>query len=188
LDVCLDHIVADDPWPHCHLFFDREWRNQTPNVSFGHDIEASWLLWEAALAVGDPALTTRTRAATLALADAVLDHGVDPDGSVLYEGGPDGIVEDLKHWWPQAEGVVGWLNAYQMTGEQRYLDAALAAWAFIEDKVVDRKHGEWFSVLSRQGDTLPEHPASVKMGPWKCPYHNARACLEVSKRIGDGST
>jgi mannobiose 2-epimerase len=184
LEVCLGRIIADEPWTHCQLFFDLEWRNQTPNISFGHDIEASWLFWEAALAVGDDGLTQRTRDAALALADAVLDHGVDPDGSVLYEATPTEIVEAEKHWWPQAEGVVGWLNAYQLTGEPRYRDAALAAWRFIEDRVVDRTHGEWFSVLSREGEPLPGHPASKKMGPWKCPYHNARACLEVMRRVG----
>jgi mannobiose 2-epimerase len=184
LGVCLDHIVADEPWTHCNLFFDMTWRNQTPNVSFGHDIEASWLLWEAARAVGDESLLSRTREAALALADAVLDHGVDPDGSVLYEATPDAIVEAEKHWWPQAEGVVGWLNAYELTGDPRYRDAALQAWKFIEDRVIDRQHGEWFSLLSREGEPLPEHPDSKKMGPWKCPYHNTRACLEVMRRVG----
>lgn len=185
LRLCLDHIVADAPWAHCDLFFDREWNSQVETISFGHDIEASWLLWEAAEAVGDEALTARTRAAVLALADAVLAHGVDPDGSVLYEGTEHEVTEALKHWWPQAEGVLGWLNAYALTGDARFRDAALAAWGFIEAHVIDREHGEWFSVLSREGEPLPDHPASKKMGPWKCPYHNARACLEVMRRVGE---
>ncbi len=183
LAVCLDHIVVAEPWPHCALFFNMDWRSLTPNISWGHDIEASWLLWEAAKVVGDEALTARTREATLGLADAVLAHGVDPDGSVLYEGTPTQILEPEKHWWPQAEGVVGWLNAYGLTGDERYRDAALAAWEFIEAHVIDRQHGEWFSVLSREGGRLPKHPASKKMGPWKCPYHGARACLEIMRRV-----
>lgn len=186
LTVCLDHIVGDKPWVHCDLFFDLEWNPQTTGLSWGHDIEASWLLWDAAEAIGSPVLSAWTKKATLALADAVLDHGVDPDGSVLYNSTPDEILEPEKHWWPQAEGVVGWLNAYELTGKARYRDAALAAWAFIEDHVIDREHGEWFSVLSRAGEPLPDHPASRKMGPWKCPYHNARACLEVMRRVGEG--
>ena len=185
LAVSLDHIVVREPWAHCALFFDESWASLTPNISWGHDIEASWLLWEAAQVVGDAALTARTRKATLALADAVLAHGVDPDGSVLYEGTPTEIIEPEKHWWPQAEGVVGWLNAFQLTGDARYEEAALAAWDFIEAHVIDRKHGEWFAVLSRDGAPLPDHEGSRKMGPWKCPYHNARACLEVARRVPD---
>lgn len=184
LTVSLDHIVVADPWPHCALFFTTEWRSLTPNISWGRDIEASWLMWEAAKVVGDEALTARTREVTMGLADAVLAHGVDPDGSVLYQGTPTEVLEMEKHWWPQAEGVVGWLNAYGVSGEKRYRDAALRTWAFIEAHMIDRHNGEWFSVLSREGDPLPQHPASKKMGPWKCPYHNARACLEVMRRIG----
>jgi mannobiose 2-epimerase len=183
LTVHLDHIVLTEPWYHCALYFNEKWRSQTPNISWGHDIEASWLLWEAATVVGNAALTARTREATLGLADAVLAHGVDPDGSVLYEGTPTQILEPEKYWWPQAEGVVGWLNAYGMTGEKRYRDAALKAWAFIETYMIDRNNGEWFSVLSRDGKRLPLNPASKKMGPWKCPYHNTRACLEIMRRV-----
>lgn len=183
LRVCLDHIVGREPWTHCRLFFDLEWNSSIPTMSYGHDIESSWLLWEAADAVGNLELTERTRVDVLGLADAVLVHGVDPDGGVLYEGVDGKVTDGLKHWWPQAEGVVGWLNAYQLTGEARYRDAALAAWAFIENYVIDQERGEWYAVLDRDGTPLPDHPGSRKMGPWKCPYHNARACLEVMHRV-----
>jgi cellobiose epimerase len=154
-----------------------------PTPSYGHDIEASWLLWEAADAVGDEHLSSRARATALDLADAVLEHGVDPDGSVLYEAVGDEVLEGLKHWWPQAEGVVGWLNAYQLTGRTRYRDAALKLWAYIEDHVVDHERGEWFAVLDRNGNPMPDHPGSCKIGPWKCPYHDGRVCLEVMRRV-----
>jgi mannobiose 2-epimerase len=183
LRVSLDHIVGYEPWAHCTLFFDLEWNSVVPTVSHGHDIEASWLLSEAADAVGDEELSSRARATALALADAVLAHGVDPDGSVLYESVGGEVTDGLKHWWPQTEGVVGWLNAYQLTGQTRYRDAALQVWAYIEDHVLDHEHGEWFAVLDREGTPLPNHPASCKIGPWKCPYHDGRACLEVMRRI-----
>src|SRR5665647_1544931 len=116
--------------------------------------------------------------------DAVREHRVGADGSVLYEAVGDEVIEGLKHWWPQAEGVVGWLNAYQLTGRTRYRDAALKLWSYIEDHVVDHERGEWFAVLDRHGNPLPDHPGSCKIGPWKCPYHDGRVCLEVMRRIG----
>jgi len=186
LDVCLTRIVAEEPFAHCRLFFDDAWVSVVPTVSYGHDIEASWLLWEAALTVDDDGLLRRTRTVTLDLADAVLAHGVDADGAVLYEGTPEGVTNPQKHWWPQAEGVVGWLNAWELAGSPSHLDAAVRAWDFIDAHVVDHALGEWYAILDRSGAPLPdypEHPDSQKIGPWKCPYHNARACLEVLRRI-----
>ncbi len=57
----LDHVVNDKPFAHCELFFDMNWKSLVAKVSYGHDIEASWLFWEAAVAVGDEALTARTQ-------------------------------------------------------------------------------------------------------------------------------
>lgn len=188
LAASLDHIVKLEPFAHCALFFDDEWRSQVDTVSYGHDIEASWLLWDAweALAVAgtdDELLHERTRAVALRLASAVREHGQDADGGVVYEGTPSGVVNAQKHWWPQAEGVVGWLNAFQIAGRPEDRDSALRAWGFIEDKVLDREHGEWFAELERDGTVRHGADGDVKIGPWKCPYHNARACLEVMRRV-----
>ena len=186
LGLALDHIVAAKPYVHCDLFFDLEWRSLLPKFSYGHDIEASWLFWEAAVAVGDPALLERTKRVALDLADGVLAHGLDTDGAVFYDGDASGPRNTDKHWWPQAEAVVGFLNAYQLGGAPANLAAATRAWQFVEDRVIDRIHGEWFAVLDRAGTPLPDypaHPESHKIGPWKCPYHNARACFEVLRRV-----
>jgi mannobiose 2-epimerase len=188
LIASLDHIVALKPFAHCELFFDLDWRSHVNTVSYGHDIEASWLLWDAweALAAAgavDDALGARTRDVTLKLADAVRAHGLDADGAVMYEGTPARVVNDQKHWWPQAEGVVGWLNAYQLAGRAEDRAAAIGAWDFVEARVIDREHGEWFARLDRAGAVLTGTEDDVKIGPWKCPYHNARACLEVMRRV-----
>jgi mannobiose 2-epimerase len=119
------------------------------------------------------------------MAAGVLAHGCDADGSIFYEGDQNGVVKTDKHWWPQAEAVVGFLNANALGGGGVCLDAAERTWQFIEDHVVDRVHGEWFAELDRCGRPLPdypEHEGSCKVGPWKCPYHNARACIEVMRR------
>jgi mannobiose 2-epimerase len=183
--VMLDRVVSSEPYTRCALFFDMEWHSQNEVISFGHDIEASWLLWDAAKLLGDEALEKRTRRVALDMAAGVLAHGIDADGAVLYSGTARGILNAEKHWWPQAEGVVGFLNAYELSGDETYLKAALKTWSFIENKVVDPVHGEWFAVLDRSGTPLPDYPAfadSCKIGPWKCPYHNARVCIEVLKR------
>ena len=137
LAVSLDRIVSLKPFAHCQLFFDLEWHSHVDTVSYGHDIEASWLLWdawEALAAAGTPdaLLAQSTRSVALELASAVRTHGQDADGGVMYEGTAAGVVNDQKHWWPQAEGVVGWLNAYQLDGRAEDRAAALAAWDFID--------------------------------------------------------
>ena len=186
LGVMLDRVVTTLPYTHCQLFFDREWKSLSPGISYGHDIETSWLLWEAADALGEAALLERTRRVALEMAAGVLAHGCDEDGSIFYSGTAAGVVNTDKHWWPQAEAVVGFLNAHALGGDPRYRAAALRAWEFIEDHVIDRKHGEWFARVDGGGRPPPDYPAnadSCKIGPWKCPYHNARACLEVMRRV-----
>jgi mannobiose 2-epimerase len=155
-------------------------------ISYGHDIEASWLLWDAAEAVGNAALKERTRGVALEIATGVLEHGCDADGSIFYEGNHEQVVKTDKHWWPQAEAVVGFLNAREIGGGDVFVTAAERAWQFIDNHVIDRRHGEWFADLDRSGETIPDYPlhvGSCKMGPWKCPYHNARACFEVLRRV-----
>ena len=186
LGVMLDRVVTTSPYTCCQLFFDREWRSLSAGISYGHDIEASWLLWEAADALGEAVLRDRTRRVALDMAAGVLAHGCDPDGSVCYSGTAAGVVNTDKHWWPQAEAVVGFLNAHALNRDGQYESAALRAWQFIEDHVIDRKHGEWFAQVDRAGRPSPDYPANpegCKSGPWKCPYHNARACLEVLRRV-----
>lgn len=187
LEVMLEHVVTTTPYTHCQLFFDLEWESLSHAISYGHDIEASWLLWDAAETLEDAALQERTRGVALAMATGVLEHGCDTDGSIFYDGIPGQVVTTDKHWWPQAEAVVGFLNARALGGGEIFTAAAERAWQFIDDHVIDRKHGEWFAELDRSGRPRPDYPAnggSCKIGPWKCPYHNARACLEVLRRVG----
>jgi cellobiose epimerase len=165
---------------HFHHFFDETWAVKSDSYTFGHDIEGSWLLWEAADILGQPALRERVRAASLRLAHAVLEEGLDADGGLLYEGRQGQIINPDKEWWPQAEAVVGFINAWALSGEDRFLAAASRCWNFIQEKIVDHQHGEWFWRVSRDG--APD-PAMPKVSPWKCPYHNGRCCLELIHRV-----
>ena len=163
------------------LFFDREWRNLTPQVSWGHDIEATWLLVRACDVLGDTALRARVIDVALQVADSVLARGVHPDGSVLGAGTFDGQVADVRrHWWAQAEAMVGFWDIWQLRGWTRHANAARRAWQYVERYHIDREGGDWFKVLDAQGRMIPEVP---KAGPWECPYHHVRACLEMHERL-----
>ncbi len=186
LEIFLHHVIANMPYPHLSLFFDKDWTLQSDHISFGHDIEASWLLFEAAEVLENPALLERVHQASLKIVQAVYEHGRAPDGSLFYEANPAGIVNYDRHWWPQAEAVIGFMHGYQLSEDERYLDASYAAWSYIERYFIDHKDGEWFGVLDPQGmpyPTTPDNHDTVKIGPWKCPYHNARTCYEGSHRL-----
>jgi mannobiose 2-epimerase len=179
IEIFLDHII-DAATHHFILFFKEEWTPQSNRISFGHDIEGSWLLCEAAEILGDAGLIERVREVAVKMAEAVYEQGQDSDGGLLYEADPAGITDSDRHWWPQAEAVVGFLNTYELTGQQKFLDAAERSWAFIENHIVDHQHGEWFWRVSKTGvPSREEH----KVDPWKCPYHNSRACFEVMERL-----
>ena len=167
----------DPDTAHLRLFFDENWAPKSDLVSFGHDIETAWLLCDAAEALGDPALLKTMRAAAVRIADRTLVSGLDPaDGGLWNEADALGLTDRNKDWWPQAEAVVGFLNALNISGEQRFAGAAVRSWDFIGRYLLDRKKGEWFWAL--RADGTPDR-ANDKAGPWKCPYHNARACMKV---------
>ncbi len=107
--------------------------------------------------------------------------GLDKDDGLFYEYFPSEERTDTdKHWWPQAEAIVGFLNAYQLSGDEIFARKALDNWAFIRAYMIDHQEGEWFLRVNREG--IP-YPDDDKAGFWKCPYHNSRACMEVIKRI-----
>jgi mannobiose 2-epimerase len=172
----LDHIV-DARTHRFSAFFDDDWTVKSRHVSPGHDIEGSWLLWESAEALGDVALAERVRTVVLAMASTVARTGVDADGG-LWNDLASG--ERTKDWWPQAEAVVGFLNAYELSGDAAYFAAARAAWAFIAQHLVDRERGEWHWRIRGDGTVDPALP---KISEWKCPYHDGRMCIEAGRRL-----
>ena len=172
--------VLDSRTSHLRLFFANDWTPRSEGISYGHDIEAAWLLVDAAEAVGDSELIARTREAALEIARVTLAEGVDSDGGIFNLGAPDGLTDPRKEWWPQAEAMVGFLCAAQLSGDDRFLRAALRSWDFIEQRLIDRKHGEWLRGVTREGKALADE---LKVSFWKCPYHNGRAALEATARL-----
>jgi mannobiose 2-epimerase len=174
-----EHII-DPSTGHFKLFFDEQWNSLSPNMSFGHDIEGSWLLLEAAEVQGDRALVEQVRATALQIATAVYQDGLDMDGSLPYEANPQGLVDGDRSWWVQAEAMLGFYNAYQLSGQRRFSMAAWRIWNYIRDKMVDRVNGDWIKKLHQDG--TPDDN-SFKVGPWECPYHSSRACFEMLDRL-----
>ncbi|UOG75351.1 AGE family epimerase/isomerase [Hymenobacter tibetensis] len=179
LEVFQAHII--DPTSHqLHLFLDEQWQPKSTLVSFGHDIEASWLLLEAAEVLGNEDLVTQFRRVAVDMATTAT-RGLDTDGGLNYEFDPAQEHGDRdKHWWVQAEAMVGLLNAYQVSGQRRFYEQFQAVWEFTRTHLLDYAHGEWL-----WGVTATHLPMTGedKAGFWKCPYHNTRACLEVLARL-----
>jgi mannobiose 2-epimerase len=176
-----DDKIIDKKSGHLHLFFDEQWRVKGDNVSYGHDIEASWLLLEAAEIIHDEALIARYRQLALLITNATIIEGLDKDGGLWYEyETAERHMVAEKHWWPQAEALVGFINAWQLQPQGRFLLHAANTWHFIEQHIIDKANGEWFWGVYKDYRIMEED----KAGLWKCPYHNARACLEGIKRLG----
>ena len=162
---------------HLLLYFRRDWSVLPGAVSYGHDIETSWLLLECAMATRDLDVVSRVRPYAAALGRAG-NEGLLPDGSMLYEKFIDGTLDESRQWWVQAETVVGNLWLWKYHGDVAAADRALACWAFIRDRLVDREGGDWYWAILPDGSPDLAQP---KAGFWKCPYHNARMCLEILK-------
>ena len=181
IDVFITRIL-DPQTGHLNLFFEEDWTNKYRIYSYGHDIEASWLIHEAALVLGDETVLKRIEPLIVRIAQAA-DEGLKPDGSMIYENFLDKQKIDRElHWWVQAENVVGHINLYQHFGDESALDIAARCWEFIKAKLIDHEHGEWHWSILPDGTV---NRKDDKAGFWKCPYHNGRMCMEVIERFGE---
>ncbi len=178
-----DHII-DKKTHHLILFFDEKWNVRSDIISYGHDIEAAWLIQEATEIINNVDLLEKAKVQSVQIANAVIE-GLDKDGGLWYEFDADEnhLIKE-KHWWPQAESMVGFFNAWEITGEESFLKKSLASWRFIKDHILDTKNGEWFWGVKENYEVMSED----KVGIWKCPYHNSRACIELIKRLDNATT
>ena len=165
---------------HLDLFFEKDWTRGAGHLeSYGHDIECSWLMHEAALVLGDADILKKVEEIVPLVAKAS-EKGLNPDGSMIHEANLDtGHADNDLHWWVQAEAVVGFYNIYQHFGDESALDKSLRCWQYIKDNLIDYEAGEWY--WSRRPDGSLNQDDD-KAGFWKCPYHNGRMCLEIIER------
>ena len=177
LDMFTQHIINPENH-HFHLFFDTDWSVKSTAISYGHDIEGSWLLWEAAEVIHDKQLMEKLKPILVNMAYAVGHAAIDPSGGLYNESEGDHWDKNF-HWWPQSEAVVGFYNAWQLIGDSQFLQWSKGTWEFIKKHQVDHINGEWHSLVGPDLKVLP----AAKVSPWKCPYHNGRMCLEMIRRI-----
>ncbi len=164
------------------VFFDKNF-DVIGNVhSYGHDIEATWLIDRACDVIGDEELSEKFADMDRRIVRNIADIAYDKETGSLLNENDSGKVNTWRIWWVQAETVVGFLNAYgRGYGDEEYLDIAKSVWAYIKDKIIDKREGgEWFSQVDENGNYAKFKPT---VDPWKCPYHNGRMCLEVMRRI-----
>lgn len=178
LEVIALYFINKYTW-HLKLFFDENWKEKEDVISYGHDIEAAWLLQWCAETIEDVDLIKNYQKYAVAFADATKE-GLDADGGLWYEYEPkeQKLIAE-KHWWPQAELWIGMINAWQLTQNEEFLDITEKNFEFVEKYIIDHKNGEWiWGVYADYSPILKD-----KAGFWKCPYHNSRACIELIKRL-----
>lgn len=180
IHIFLDRIICPDG--HLGLFFDEKWNPTSTGFSYGHDIEASWLLCEAAEVLGDNELTERVKAVSVRIADASME-GFTPEGGMEYEFDPmSGHRNAARDWWVQAEAVVGCVNQFQSGGGSKWAERAVNEWEFIKRHIIC-PDGEWYWGVVPSGDGFAANTADDRAGFWKCPYHNGRMCMELIERL-----
>ena len=179
ITIFTDYILNPETH-HLDLFFEMDWTRGAGHLeSYGHDIECSWLMHEAALVLGDPQVLEKVEPIVRMVAKAS-EKGLRPDGSMIHEANlTTGHVDDDLHWWVQAENVVGWFNLYQHFGDEQALQRAVQCWEYIKTQLIDWEHGEWHWSRHPDGSL---NTVDDKAGFWKCPYHNSRMCLEIIER------
>jgi len=181
VELFLDKVIDPETY-HLHYVMDRELNSVSEIESYGHDIEAAWLLREAALLLGDKQLLKRVEDASVKIAEAV-EKAIQPDGSLIYEKNrATGRINENRSWWALVETIVGYFDAWEISGEEKFLDYAINCWNYTRDHLIDKTNGGWFQIVSgaspdgevRRGD---------KAGHWVCPYHNGRMSMEIMERV-----
>ena len=182
ISIFIDKILNPET-NHLDLFFDMDWTRGAGHLeSYGHDIECSWLLHEAALVLGDENLLEKVENVVQKVAKAS-EKGLREDGSMIHEANLDtGHVDDDLHWWVQAENVVGWFNVWQHFGDEEAFKKSEKCWHYIKENLVDFDNGEWYWSRHPDGSL---NTIDDKAGFWKCPYHNSRMCLEIIERTAE---
>lgn len=171
--------IFSDAKGHFDLFFGMQWEVKSTQYSFGHDIEGAWLIMEAARVLGIRTVIEETELLAVRMAKVTLNEGIAPDGS-LYNEGEAGVVTDTdRHWWPQAEAIVGFVNAWEISGNDEFVAASLRVWNFVKSHM-QHPSGEWWWLVN---DLYQPDQSQDLAGEWKCPYHNTRSCIEIMKRV-----
>ena len=173
LKQCLNTIYH--PEKHrLEVFFDTEFHPLLDMQSYGHDIEASWLIRDAAETLLNKAERKPWDDMCLDLLRSTAERAFTDHG--LHYEIVDGQVNTNRAWWPQAEAILGFLSGWQVTREAEWLKRMKTQWNYISQVFVDpRDGGEWLNELLEDGTSI----GKPMVDEWKCPYHNGRMCLRI---------
>jgi mannobiose 2-epimerase len=165
---------------HVLLFFDEQWKAKSSIHSFGNDIEAAWMIVEATKIIDDKALLETIKKVAIKMIGAATE-GLDKDGGLYFDfNKTERLLNKEKRYWSQAEAMVGFFTAWQMTGDETYLEKSIRSWHFIQKHILHKERGEWIWGVTEDHKMIP---GQDKAGMYKSPYHNSRACLEIIQRI-----
>ena len=175
----MSHKVLNQQTWHEQLFFTMDWQSQRQIDSYGHDIEFSWLLLEGAEVLGDEKIVEEIKRMSVNIATVQLEEGVHESGAMQSDKSGDHVSPNFS-WWEQNEAVVGFLNAWHLSGDRKFLDAAVRTWEWIKTYMIDYEYGEWYGGVNAD---LTPRKNGVKADQWRCPYHNSRMGFEVMTRF-----
>ncbi len=176
-----DKYMIDTETYHLRMFMDEHWKDFSPGFTYGHDIEASWLIAKALESLGDSVYTAALMPKLVKIAEVTMAEAIGSHGHVIdaFDFSSKTQLPDIV-WWVQAEALVGFLFAWRESDDEKFLATALGVWEFIKRYQIDREKGEWFwlSTLDK-----PQDNPYYKVGFWKCPYHNGRAMMEATRYL-----
>lgn len=165
----------------------REANHHLDHVSFGHDVETAFLMLEAS-----HILKIKNDAKTLLIAKKMVDHSLmngwdNVKGGFYYEGyyfndkEKISIINPVKTWWVQAEGLNSLLMMSKLYPEEKiYYESFLKQWDYIKKYLIDKKYKGWYT------EGLDRSPNMVNMPKgydWKVNYHNVRALMNCIKML-----
>jgi len=157
-------------------------------VSFGHNVETSYLLLEAS-----HTLNIQNDTATLRIAKQMVDHALQNawdnktggfyDAGYYFKNKPGlTIISKEKNWWSQAEAMNALLlMSHLFPGDaMRYFDKFQHQWNYIQTYMIDHAYGDWYA---NGTDIDPEIKTALKGHIWKGNYHQFRAMMNCVDRL-----
>ena len=153
-------------------------------VNPGHDLEGVSFALDHLRHFGDRARLNDV----LSVCDAAWKLGWDREGGggLVYRDmrglPPDKTDWMLKTWWACCEAATGMLRAYELSGDERHLDAFREIDAYNWKAFRDPDHPEWFAYAPVDGRRCHLYKGNFRKGCFHLPRYLFE-CIEVLARL-----